>query len=351
MSHREFLLQRYYDKTATTEELVELARIMAEEGYQHEDELFNQLMKNLQQQEDISDEDKNHVATNLYFKRADMETVREEKSREVPIERSRRYTWWSAAAIVVAIGLAWYNNGFKQITTTGDFATAEIPPDTVITISSGNSTKFVVLPDKSTVLLNENSSITYTKRYGFDTREITLTGEGFFDVAHNPLTPFRVKTGRLVTNVLGTAFNIKVIKDPSGENKFTVTVSRGKVAVNDDRLSYGTLTPNEQINVNTDNHHGVRTKVNATLATSWTSQFIIINDQPFENAVQMIEAKFNVKIAMTNEALKQCRITSAFLEKPKFETVIKVICAAVNASYTIDKNGGVTISGGECNDN
>jgi transmembrane sensor len=336
MSYRENLVERYYNGTATKAERLELLKILEVEGRPHEDELFQQLMIELEREKSISEEDR-ELAVSLYFKRTD-----KKPDNVIPISRSRSIFRWSvAAAIAAALGLTWYNYGFKE-TDTEQIAFNETPADSVITIRTVRGSKFVVLPDASTVLLNENSTLTYVRRYGYDTREVTLTGEGYFDVAHNPFTPFKVRTGKLVTTVLGTAFNIKVVKDPAGGDKFTVTVSRGKVAVDDDRQSYGTLKPNEQISVNTDSHMAVRNNVKA-------DQFLIINNLAFEDAVEMIAMKFNVKITLENQALRKCRITSAFLEEPKLEKVLTVITALANATYAMN-DGNVTIhGGGECN--
>lgn len=65
------------------------------------------------------------------------------------------------------------------------------------------------LPDGSTVLLNEGSELSYSTSFGKQAREVTLTGEGYFDVQHNLSKPFKVLTGNVTTTVLGTAFNIK----------------------------------------------------------------------------------------------------------------------------------------------
>jgi transmembrane sensor len=65
------------------------------------------------------------------------------------------------------------------------------------------------LPDGTTVVLNKKSKLSYPVEFTGSTREVFLTGEAFFDVAHNPSKPFKVHTGVFVTKVLGTAFSIK----------------------------------------------------------------------------------------------------------------------------------------------
>src|SRR5699024_6685187 len=66
-----------------------------------------------------------------------------------------------------------------------------------------------VLPDGSKVILNSNSSISYTDGFAKDKRELTLQGEGFFQVTKDPARPFTVHTGNIATTALGTSFNVR----------------------------------------------------------------------------------------------------------------------------------------------
>src|SRR5687768_11794332 len=68
---------------------------------------------------------------------------------------------------------------------------------------------FIKLPDGSTVVLNGGSKLEFPESFAPDVREVTLKGEAYFDITHDPKRPFVVHTGKVRTTVLGTAFNIK----------------------------------------------------------------------------------------------------------------------------------------------
>ena len=51
-----------------------------------------------------------------------------------------------------------------------------------ITVFSENTKKEILLPDSTKVWLNANSSLKYPSKFKKDKREVTLVGEGFFDV-------------------------------------------------------------------------------------------------------------------------------------------------------------------------
>ena len=77
----------------------------------------------------------------------------------------------------------------------------------------------VTLVDGSEVELNENSTLTFNHSMVSKNRIVTLIGEAFFDIAHNPGRPFIVQSSDLQIEVLGTEFNVSNYK----ENKFLRT--------------------------------------------------------------------------------------------------------------------------------
>lgn len=84
------------------------------------------------------------------------------------------------------------------------------------TISTPSGGEYqVVLSDGSKVWLNAASSLSYPAKFTGNERLVTLTGEAYFEVAHDKEKPFKVKTinpaqsGReQLVEVLGTHFNI-----------------------------------------------------------------------------------------------------------------------------------------------
>lgn len=66
----------------------------------------------------------------------------------------------------------------------------------------------VLLPDGTKVQLNAASTLRYPTRFNGNTREVELSGEAFFEVAHDTGKPFRVKSGAQQVLVTGTTFNI-----------------------------------------------------------------------------------------------------------------------------------------------
>lgn len=205
--------------------------------------------------------------------------------------------------------------------------------------------QFVHLPDGSTVILNEGSELSYSASFGETVREVTLTGEGYFDIAHNAEKPFKVLTGEITTTVLGTAFNVKAYP---GQGEVKVTVTRGKVQVADAERTLGTLTPDQQIAVNTVTNDFLLTSTKAEMATTWKSKYLILDDVSMETAAAIIEEKYNIKLLFDNDQVKSCRITATFLNGEDINQIITVVTGVIGMEYSIQPDGNIKLEGQGC---
>ncbi len=101
----------------------------------------------------------------------------------------------------------------------------------------------LILSDGTKVWLNAASSIRYPVVFKGNERRVELTGEAYFEVAHNKEKPFRVVSNGQTVEVLGTHFNINAY---SNENTVRTTLLEGSV-----RVSTGSknqlIKPGEQV--------------------------------------------------------------------------------------------------------
>ncbi|HRP57972.1 FecR family protein [Agriterribacter sp.] len=86
----------------------------------------------------------------------------------------------------------------------------------------------LMLPDGTEVWLNAASSITYPVAFAGNEREVSITGEVYFEVKKNTAKPFKVKVNEQVIEVLGTHFNINAYNN---EEAVKTTLSEGSVKV------------------------------------------------------------------------------------------------------------------------
>ena len=127
----------------------------------------------------------------------------------------------------------------------------------------------VILPDSTIVWLNAGSRIEYPEVFEQDVRQVTLSGEAYFDVAHKPKQPFFVKTDNLNIQVFGTKFTVS---DYPNETSVEAALISGKISVdviNNGRKQSFELYPNEQLLHDRKSQATVVQKVDAQQLSEW----------------------------------------------------------------------------------
>jgi len=90
----------------------------------------------------------------------------------------------------------------------------------------------VTLPDGTQVYLNSTSSLSYPTQFIGSSRNVTLQGEAYFEVAKNAKMPFIINVNnKQKIEVLGTHFNVKAYTD---EQEINTTLLEGSVKISTD---------------------------------------------------------------------------------------------------------------------
>jgi trigger factor len=116
----------------------------------------------------------------------------------------------------------------------------------------------MALADGSRVWLNAGSSITYPVAFIGNERKVAVTGEAYFEVAHNASKPFVVTRGATIVQVLGTHFNVNAYED---EEDIKVTLLQGAVKVSNSNQS-AVIKPGQQARLISDSKPEIRNDVN-----------------------------------------------------------------------------------------
>lgn len=157
----------------------------------------------------------------------------------------------------------------------------------------------VVLPDKTTVWLNAKSSIKFPVSF-INARErlVELTGEAYFEVTHNEQIPFKVSAGGMITEDLGTAFNINAYTDEPGIRTTLVNGSVRVTAGNEQRMLY----PGEQV------HYQEKmtvSKVNIDGVIAWKEGYFRFDDESLENIMRTMSRWYNISYVFEDENLRK----------------------------------------------
>ncbi|POY38051.1 anti-sigma factor [Solitalea longa] len=169
------------------------------------------------------------------------------------------------------------------------------------TIKTANGETYQVrLPDGSAVWLNAGSSLTYaTNLLQNGKRTVTLTGEGYFEVAKDKAHPFIVSTGNQEVEVLGTHFNMNAYADEPVRKTTLLEGSIKLTSENDSEI----LKPGDQAVSQSGKLH-VRT-VDAELAVAWKNNKFIFEQQSIQEIMRSISRWYNVEVIYTGEITKE----------------------------------------------
>ncbi len=325
----DYLMSRYLARAASEEEKAALRRLVENGFGERFQEWLDEEYRANSGIEGIPDKTRHEILFNILG--------------EAPVKAKRTSAWrsWAAAVLLIIGSVATFtvwNNRLTESTLTEN--PSETKQDEWLVFKGK---QFLHLPDGSSVLMNQESELRYsTESFEKGSREVTLKGEAYFDIAHDPEKPFRVRTGPVVTRVLGTAFNVN-----GREKEVVVTVTRGLVEVSSEDRVYAQVKPDEQLTVNTETRQYNTAPVKAEAALTWKQAYLVFDNIDMQEAGRLIGNHYGVELLFTDAAIKKCRITASFLDKEDLSTVLKVLSEMMEASYTIE-GSRVLITGGSC---
>jgi transmembrane sensor len=157
------------------------------------------------------------------------------------------------------------------------------------------------LSDGTNVWLNAASSIKYPTTFSGDARIVEITGEAYFEVAHNKAMPFRVISKGQVTEVLGTHFNINSYDD---EPVAKTTLFEGSVKISNGKQTI-LIKPGEQAVITRGAGIAeiqISHEVNEEQILAWKNGEFSFDDTDIQTVMRQIGRWYNVEITYETNA-------------------------------------------------
>lgn len=194
----------------------------------------------------------------------------------------------------------------------------------------------VVLPDSSIVKLNGDSRLVVPRVFDPTVREMSLVGEGYFEITHHDDWPMLIHTPKGVTvKVLGTTFDLSAYEN---DTDVKLTLIEGRVVIHDDNTEREhTVKPEQEIILAKD----IRMEPSKPLLaevkradihknTGWVNGNLIFDNTPMPEIIKKLERWYGVKIHVVDENIMKYRLTATFttesitrvLELIKFSSMI-----------------------------
>lgn len=169
--------------------------------------------------------------------------------------------------------------------------------DTLVIPRGGEFT--LTLQDGTKVWLNSDSRLTYPTNFNGITREVSISGEAYFKVAHSDI-PFIVKTDRGDITVLGTEFNVN---NYPGNREAVTTLVNGEIAYLTPNGEEFILTPNQQITIKQDGQKEIK-NVDPRYAISWKNGMFLFQEMRMEDIMNQLERWYDIQVCYTEEKIK-----------------------------------------------
>ena len=166
------------------------------------------------------------------------------------------------------------------------------------------------LPDGSSISLNKNTSIEYSKDFAEKERKVKMTGEAFFDVEPDSTKPFIIEAQDAIITVLGTAFNVKALSE---DEAVEVLVQEGLVELaNQDKSQVTKLRIGEKgIYIKETNQVKKETEVDVE-SLYWLNKTLLFRDTKLSMVFEILERLYEVSIQIDNDKILECTLTAKF---------------------------------------
>ncbi|WP_316804627.1 FecR family protein [Pedobacter nototheniae] len=216
---------------------------------------------------------------------------------------------------------------------------------TINTISTPAGGQYaVILPDNSKVWLNASSSITFPTAFVNKERNVTTTGEVYFEVSKDPNHPFKVKSGEALVSVLGTHFNIMNYDD---ELNTQVTLMEGSVKLNLGENSQ-VIKPGEQAFFSRNSNQITLKTIDTDDIIGWKNGYFNFDNTPIEQVMREIKRWYDVDVTYDG-AKPKISITAMISRRNKIDKILDLIKKSGGVDFEINNkqitvkkiNGGI----------
>lgn len=191
----------------------------------------------------------------------------------------------------------------------------------------------VVLPDNSIVWLNADSKLRFPLTFSGKERRVFASGELYFQVAKDSLSPFRIEVeGLYEVEVLGTEFNVRAYSDlPSA-----TTLVDGRVLIRDKGTKV-VLKPGQQA---VKGKHGevVVREVDVAPYIAWKQGYFLFEDERLEDILNELARWYDVNIFFENSSVREERFSVDMPRHESFEEVLRLIEQTRSIQIEIEGN-------------
>jgi ferric-dicitrate binding protein FerR (iron transport regulator) len=203
------------------------------------------------------------------------------------------------------------------------YFTTYLPTQHIIQARAEPGHTDIRLSDGTDISLKEGAVLYYPEKLKRRTREVTLSGEAFFDVRQAEKSPFIVYVGEMTVRVIGTSFNIR--QDAGGS--IEVSVIDGEVNFFESgKVDEGIrITAGQRGIYNSEKRILNTEKSDSENFLFWKTGILEYKDTPLSEVIKELEYHFDQKIIVKDPDFLQNRWNSVHQGQPLNE-ILEELC-------------------------
>lgn len=229
--------------------------------------------------------------------------------------RPRRSAWWLVGAAAAAIiGVVSWQRMQRPAMAESVLATAVGGRDSL------------VYADGSRILLGPASRLSVRARPGERPESVTLEGEAYFDLPHDPARTFRVHAGSSDITDIGTRFTVRqpaagptVVEVHSGSVAFGARGAKPLVLATGEQAVRRGAAPPERL-----------PGAAGSEPPAWTAGQLAFSDAGFDTVQDALRRWYGVELLSGDSALAARHFTASFAGEPR-EEVVRILALTVGA--------------------
>ena len=263
-----------------------------------------------------------------------------------------------AGCLLLAVAGGWYWREHRVAAADKVLFNVEpVPGGYVFVNNTGETDREVALSDGSNIRLEPGSVVYYPPVFGGYTRDVYLSGNAFFQIAHDTSKHFIVHTSEgVLAEVLGTSFYVSHDKQ---HHKVEVSVVTGRVSVYERKKKNDSLftasagsiiiTPNQKVSFKPENSQFTTSLVDdpKPVVTVENPSSFAFEESSLEEVLKALENTYGITIETDHQHFGHCQFTGDITKQNLYEK-LDIICQSIQASYEV-RGTTIYIKGKGCN--
>ena len=206
-------------------------------------------------------------------------------------------------------------------------------PEQLFTVEAPQGTHSrISLPDGTQVWLNAGSALSYGSSFNETSREVSLSGEAYFEVARHAALPFRVEARGCTFTVLGTKFDISAYaEDPA----VTAALLEGALRFESEDKQEA-MTPGDLVTYDCATATVRREQVDVRQYRAWIDGVIRYDAITLPSLLRRLAREYDVEIDLRTRRFDDTTFRISLSSAQNIKSVMRALCDILPISVSCE---------------